>query len=178
LSWWRREGYAQMDEARQDESGGPRRIRDALATLSRRLGLPDPVKTGAIWGRWEELVGTDIAAHARPSSVRAGVLRVRADSPAWAQELQYLQEEIRARVNAGLGHQVVGEVRVYTGRPDPGRGGRAEPSPRSPKAPRGAPANPPPASPEEALERARRAWLRSREADPRAAPPDPPKSRK
>jgi predicted nucleic acid-binding Zn ribbon protein len=159
-----------------DVREGPYGIREALAKLSRRLGLPDPSKAGAVWGRWEELVGAEIAGHARPSSLREGVLRVRADSPAWAHELGYLREEIQARVNAGLDHPVVTEVRVYTGPLGPAAEGRAvrrRGVPRDP-APEARPG--PPAVPEEALERARRAWLRGRRNRPEGASGDPPKT--
>jgi hypothetical protein len=163
-----------MGDARE----GPYGIREALAKLSRRLGLPEPSKAGAVWGRWEELVGAEIAGHARPSSLREGILRVRADSPAWAHELGYLREEIQARVNAALDQPVVTEVRVYTGPPGPpaeGLAARRRGVPRDP-APDARPA--PPAAPGEALERARRAWLRGRRNRPEEASGDPPKTRK
>ena len=163
-----------MGDARE----GPFGIREALVKLSHRLGLPDPSKAGAVWGRWEELVGAEIAGHARPSSLREGVLRVRADSPAWAHELGYLREEIQARVNAGLDHPVVTEVRVYTGPPGPAAEGRAARRRGVPRGPAPEPRPAPPAAPEEALERARRAWLRRRGNRPEAVSRNPPKTRK
>ena len=163
-----------MGDARE----GPYGIREALATLSRRLGLPDPSKAGAVWGRWEELVGAEIAGHARPSSLREGVLRVRADSPAWAHELGYLREEIRARVNAGLDHPVVTEVRVYTAPPGPAAEGGAVRRKGLPRDPTSEARPGPPAVPEEALGRAKRAWQRARRNVSGAALDDPPKTRK
>jgi hypothetical protein len=163
-----------MDEAR----GSPQGIRDVLAKLSRRLGLPDPGKTGAVWGRWEELVGAEIAGHARPSSLRDGVLRVRADSPAWAHELGYLREEIKGRVNDGLGQPVVAEVRVYTAPPGPGSTGLVEREKEVERGPVAALRAAPPAGPEEALERARLAWLRRRKRRLGAPSGDPSKPRK
>ena len=161
-----------------DGRDGPHGIREALAKLSRRLGLPDPSKAGVVWGRWEELVGAEIAGHARPSSLREGVLRVRADSPAWAHELGYLREEIQARVNAGLDHPVVTEVRVYTGPPGPAADGRAARQREVPRDPATDARPAPPPAPEEAFERARRAWLRGRGKRPEAASGNPPKTRK
>ena len=163
-----------MGDARE----GPFRIREALSSLSRRLGLPDPSKAGAVWGRWEELVGAEIAGHARPSSLRDGVLRVRADSPAWAHELGYLREEIQARVNAGLDRPVVTEVRVYTGPPGPAPEGRAARRRAAPRDQASDPRPAPPRAPEEALDSAKQAWLRARRNRSEAAPGDPPKTRK
>jgi hypothetical protein len=160
-----------MNEARE----GPQGIRDVLGKLSRRLGLPDPGRTGAVWGRWEEFVGAEIAGHARPSSLRDGVLRVRADSPGWAHELGYLREEIKGRVNASLGHPVVAEVRVYTASPEPETRGRPDPGSRTPKGLAPVPREAPPTGPEEALERAKRAWFRRRKQRLEAGPNDPPK---
>jgi hypothetical protein len=162
-----------------DETGeGLHGIRDALARLSRRLGLPDPGKAGAVWGKWEELVGAEIAGHARPSSLRDGVLRVRADSPAWAHELGYLREEIKGRVNAGLGDPVVAEVRVYTAPLEPGSTGRTDRETEARRGPVASQRAAPPAGPEEALERAKLAWLRRRKRRLRPASGDPSKTRK
>jgi hypothetical protein len=163
-----------MDEAR----GSPQGIREVLGKLSRRLGLPDPGRTGAVWGRWEEFVGAEIAGHARPSSLRDGVLRVRADSPVWAHELGYLREEIKGRVNASLGHPVVAEVRVYTAPPEPEPGGRPDPDSGTRKGSAPALRAASPTGPEEALQRAKLAWIRRRKQRPRAGPGDPPKHRK
>jgi hypothetical protein len=163
-----------MAEARESPHG----IREVLGKLSQRLGLPDPGRTGAVWGRWEEFVGPEIAGHARPSSLRDGVLRVRADSPAWAHELGYLREEIKGRVNASLGHPVVAEVRVYTASPEPASRGRPDPAPGTPKAPVPALRTAPPTGPEEALERAKLAWIRKRKQRLGAGSGEPPKHRK
>ena len=95
----------------------PRPLRDALEVVTRRLGLNQALETGALWARWTEVVGPTIAARAQPSSLRRGVLRVRADSPVWATEIGYLSAEIQDRINELLGSGLVTEVRVWTGPP-------------------------------------------------------------
>lgn len=138
----------------------PPRIGDLLDDAGRRAGVTAPVETGKLWAQWRQIVGPEVAAHAQPSSLRDGVLRVRADSPAWATEIGYLGEEIRHRANAAAGRAVVTEVRVWTGprrgdsatdAPPPGR--VAQPSGK----PRRDPENDDPAV---AMERARAAWAR------------------
>ncbi|MFN2586882.1 MAG: DciA family protein [Actinomycetota bacterium] len=139
----------------------PLRLKDVLADATKRLGIPSPEATGRVWARWNDVVGPDVAAHAEPTSLRAGVLRVRADSPAWATEIGYLAAEIRSRVNAVTGLPLVKEVRVWTG-PRPARA--HVPAARSDAAgePADGAARERPADPAEALERARRAWARRR----------------
>ena len=51
---------------------------------------------------WAEVVGPAIAAEADPVSERDGVVTVACRTATWAQELDLMQEQIRAKVNAGL----------------------------------------------------------------------------
>jgi predicted nucleic acid-binding Zn ribbon protein len=132
------------------------RVRDVLNSVGARFGIGRAVEAGILWRRWREIVGPDVAGHLEPSSLRGGVLRVRADSPVWATEAGYLRDEIKARSNACVGAEVVAEVRVWTGPgagvrpPVPGTGDRR----RAPK--------PPARDAREAFARARRAWAERR----------------
>lgn len=103
----------------------PPRLRELLGGLGPRLGMEDTRATGAIWARWPEIVGASIATNAEPTSLRNGVLRVRATSPTWATELTYLATEILHRANEVVGRDIVREVRVWTG---PGPVKRATPA--------------------------------------------------
>jgi hypothetical protein len=141
------------------------RIKDALAPLGRRLGLRSPAESARVFSRWKEVVGSDVAAHARPSSLKNGVLRIAADSSVWTTEISYLADDIKTRANEVAGAEVVSEVRVWTGSGDrrrpPGstsEGTSAAHSEHSERAAR----KPPPDSPEEALARARNAWSEAR----------------
>ncbi len=93
----------------------PVRLKDLLGRVGERVGIQDPRATGRIWTSWRDIVGEAIAANAEPTSLREGILRVRAVSPTWAAELTYLGDEIRARANELVGSEVVREVRVWTG---------------------------------------------------------------
>lgn len=143
----------------------PHRLKDLLSGVGARLGLEDARAVGVLWARWAEIVGEAIATNAEPTSLKKGILRVRATSPTWAQELTYLAAEIKTRANALAGTEVVREIRVWTG---PGAVARATPVPgRRTQDGRdmGAPEQVPEASPEnlaKAFERARLAWVRRR----------------
>ena len=140
----------------------PIRIRDVLGGLGRSLGFRHPVQVGWVWAQWPDIVGADIAQHAEPSSLRDGVLRVRTENPVWATEIGYLVEDIKDRVNRASKVDLVSEVRVWTG-PGPIRvHGAPKPSPKAAVPDPGtdpgtSPRTPSEASPEEALEAARRA---------------------
>lgn len=132
------------------------RLRDLLPAATGRLGIPSPEATGRVWSAWKDIVGPAVAAHAEPTSLREGVLRIRADSPAWATEIGYLADEIRSRANSVTGRTLVLEVRVWTG---PGSTLSAGAGAAPPDVP-GDPDREPAKDPAEALERARRAWAR------------------
>lgn len=143
----------------------PPRLRDLLGGVGARIGLEDARATGVVWERWAEIVGESIASNAEPTSLRKGILRVRATSPTWAQELTYLASEIKTRANHLTGAEVVREVRIWTGpgevaRATPESGGRTQDVSVTES-----PQHLQEASPEnleKAFERARRAWARKR----------------
>jgi predicted nucleic acid-binding Zn ribbon protein len=57
------------------------------------------VLTG-VFGRWEELVGPAIAAHAHPVSLSHGVLVIGTDQPGWATQLRFLGPDLLQRLSA------------------------------------------------------------------------------
>jgi predicted nucleic acid-binding Zn ribbon protein len=81
-----------------------------------------------LWTFWEREVGEAIATRAQPASFRAGVLAVRVSSAAWMQELQFMKEEIRERLNARLGEDLVRDIYFVSG---PATEPRPAPSPRN-----------------------------------------------
>jgi len=90
------------------------RFRDLLGPIGTRLRLQDPAAMGAVWRRWPDIVGDDIARNAEPTSLKEGVLRIRTASPTWATEMSYLAPDIADRVNRAVGKQLVTEVKVWT----------------------------------------------------------------
>jgi predicted nucleic acid-binding Zn ribbon protein len=146
------------------------RLRDLLPSVVGRFGVQDADAIAVVWSRWAEMVGTEIARHAEPTSLRSGTLRIRVDSATWVSELAYLVEEIKNKVNRIAGRVVVHEVRVWTGpaaRSHRGVRRRAD----TPAGGRGAPIDSaPPSDPATALARARVAWSRKRDQGSRRGP--------
>ena len=67
---------------------------------------------GTLDARWSEVMGADVAAHARLVSVREGTLTVAVDDPIWATQLRYLEPAIVTRATALLGPGLVTRVKV------------------------------------------------------------------
>jgi predicted nucleic acid-binding Zn ribbon protein len=91
----------------------PRPLAGALERLAAALA---PATTLArVQGVWEEAAGTAIAAAARPSAERGGVLTVTCAAAVWAQELDLMAGELIARLNGALGDDTITELRCRTG---------------------------------------------------------------
>jgi len=92
----------------------------SLDRVVRGLGGTPAEVVGTLFGRWEEIVGPQIAAHARPVAVREGVLVVTVDDPAWATQVRFLEAEMLRRLVEVTGG---GEITSIEVRVRPAHGG-------------------------------------------------------
>jgi hypothetical protein len=90
----------------------PETVGDALQHVLQRI---DPERRLEIFRVWAAEVGDAVAARAAPAAFRDGVLSVRVSGAAWMQELQFIKEEIRAKLNRRLGSEVVRDVYFVSG---------------------------------------------------------------
>lgn len=101
---------ARRPRAHPDED--PVSIGEALGEVGEELGLPAPDAMTALSERWVEVVGPAVAPHARLRGVRDGIATIAVDAPAWATELKYQEETLKARIEDVTGRDVVRSVRV------------------------------------------------------------------
>ena len=92
----------------------------AIGRLLDAEGWALAVATGSVFGRWAEIVGSDLAAHTTPEGLAEGELTVAADSTAWATQVRLLAAQLVLRLNRELGDGTVLRVRVH-GPAAPGR---------------------------------------------------------
>jgi len=59
---------------------------------------------------WENCVGKAIAAHTSPSFISDKRLFIDVDSPAWATQLNFLQQDIIKKINSFFGKSIVKEI--------------------------------------------------------------------
>jgi predicted nucleic acid-binding Zn ribbon protein len=114
-----RSGVVRRPKSRRRRWSGPGpddRDPQPLGRLVSRVSLDrgwSPRLTDAtVLGRWPQLVGSDIADHCTPLSLRDGELVLQAESTAWATQLRTLQRELLYRLAVGVGKDVVRRIRV------------------------------------------------------------------
>ena len=90
----------------------PIRIVGPLEDLLNALNLRDPMAGWKAVELWPEVVGPRVAAHARATGFRDGVVYVEVDTAAWMNELAYLRRQIAGDLNARLGSERVTEIRL------------------------------------------------------------------
>ncbi len=105
----RRSGWS---GARPDERD-PQPLGRLASRVAADRGWTSHLSGGAVFGRWAELVGAEVAQHATPVSLREGELTVEAVSTAWATQLRWLQRDLLAKIAAGAGRGVVTRLRVH-----------------------------------------------------------------
>lgn len=64
---------------------------------------------------WDQAAGPAIAASARPTAERDGVLTVTCAAAVWAQELDLMSAQLIPRINQALGAEAIRELRCRTG---------------------------------------------------------------
>jgi predicted nucleic acid-binding Zn ribbon protein len=90
----------------------PQPLGAAIRKLLAERGWQQRAAVGSAFGRWAEIVGPELAAHARPEGLADGELVVAADSTAWATQLRLLASTLVRRLNAELGDGTVKRVKV------------------------------------------------------------------
>jgi predicted nucleic acid-binding Zn ribbon protein len=112
----------------------PQTVGAALDRLVAERGWQEAVAVGGVIGRWDAVVGAEIAAHCRPETFEDGVLTVRADSTAWATQVRLLSSGLLRRLAEEVGEGTVTKV-VVRGPAGPSwrRGPRVAPGGQGPR---------------------------------------------
>ena len=96
--------------------GEPPPLRDSVDEVVRSLRGTSARSLAGVFARWEEAVGPQIAAHARPASLVDGCLVVEVDHPTWATQLRFLETDLLSRLRDVAGadevHRIELRVRV------------------------------------------------------------------
>ena len=85
-------------------------LKDIIANIFEGSTLPFNPDDARIWKDWEGVVGAAIARNARPSWIKNGRLRVNVSDPIWLQELEFVGETIKEKLNGKLGRNAVKKI--------------------------------------------------------------------
>jgi len=86
-------------------------IKTVLNTYLFKTGLDKGVKQQQAVSLWPTAVGKKIAENTTVQEVKHGILLVRAESPVWAQELQFKKKEILSNLNSALKKNIIKDIR-------------------------------------------------------------------
>ena len=90
----------------------PRPLRDSVDEVVRSLRGTGARSLAGVFGRWDEAVGPQVAAHARPVSLIDGCLLVDVDHPTWATQLRFLEPELLERLREVAGVDEVDRIEL------------------------------------------------------------------
>ncbi|MBW3577237.1 MAG: DUF721 domain-containing protein [Actinobacteria bacterium] len=93
----------------------PRRLSDLVREAARGRRWLGRLEGAAVYSRWDELVGPELARRCEPVRLAGGVLTVRAETSVWATQVGYLAGEVARRAEEVLGPGLVGDVKVIVG---------------------------------------------------------------
>jgi len=92
-------------------------IKEVIDTIFATSALPINFDDMRIWKLWDGVVGKKVAEHARPFSIKKGILLVKVTDSIWLQELEFKTEGIKEKLNSQLQRKAVKKIRFRVGIP-------------------------------------------------------------
>lgn len=95
-----------------DPARDPQPLGSTLRTWVKAAGAGTDLTRATLFGRWESIVGTEVAGRCTPTSLVDGELVLQAESTAWATQIRLLAPQLLARINTELGDRSVRRIRA------------------------------------------------------------------
>jgi predicted nucleic acid-binding Zn ribbon protein len=96
----------------QSDDRDPQPLGRLASRIATDRGWNERLVGGQVFGKWAQLVGEEVAEHAKPVVLKEGELTVAATSTAWATQLRLLQRQLIAQIARGVGNGVVTRLKV------------------------------------------------------------------
>jgi predicted nucleic acid-binding Zn ribbon protein len=90
-------------------------IGEILFSAFKRRGMAAKLEENAVLKLWPKAVGEQIAAQTQPDNLRNGTLFVKTTSSVWVQQLHFMKDEIRQKLNELSGKDAIKEIRFSVG---------------------------------------------------------------
>jgi len=95
------------------------RVGEVLRDVLQRVDPEQQMRVYRLWTFWDHEVGEAIARRAQPSGFRNGILFVTVATQSWMQELQFMKDTMRERLNARLGAALIRDIYFVSGTIEP-----------------------------------------------------------
>ena len=90
-------------------------IGEVLFSVLKKKGMTSKIEENALLKLWPKAVGPQIASKTQPDCLRNGTLFVKTVSSVWVQQLHFIKEEIRSKLNELSGKSDIKEIRFLVG---------------------------------------------------------------
>ena len=90
-------------------------IGDILFSAFKKRGMAAKLEENALLKLWPEAVGAQIALQTQPESWHAGTLFVKTTSSVWVQQLHFMKNDIRQKMNQLAGKAAIKEIHFTVG---------------------------------------------------------------
>lgn len=101
------------DSTLRMRGGWPVKLGDAMGAGLSHIGPTGLMAEARVRRAWPEAVGDHIGANAHIVRLRSGTLEVVVNTDTWANELRYLGEVLREKLNEACGPETVKQIVVY-----------------------------------------------------------------
>ena len=105
----RKSESSEDDRTQRDE---PEKLSNLLSDLVITRDWKKGIAEGNLFTKWSEIVGAEIAQHCEPITLFEGKLTIRAETSAWATQLQLLSTELLKNIRSRSEGALVEELRV------------------------------------------------------------------
>lgn len=105
----RKSESSEDDRTQRDE---PEKLSNILNDLVTTRDWKKGIAEGNLFTKWSEIVGAEIAEHCEPITLFEGKLTIRAETSAWATQLQLLSTELLKNIRSRSEGALVEELRV------------------------------------------------------------------
>lgn len=78
-------------------------------------GLSKNLVVDQMSNAWTTIVGAGISCHSLPASLRGKKLTIITDSPVWSQQLSFLRDDLKQKINTHFKENVVSEIILKIG---------------------------------------------------------------
>ncbi|HET7328624.1 MAG TPA: DciA family protein [Nocardioidaceae bacterium] len=130
----RRRGTGARSSGAHPDDRDPQLLDATIDRLVSEHGWSTDVAVHGVFGRWDSIVGAEVAQHCHPERFADERLTVRADSTAWATQVRMLAPTVVRRLNEELGDDTVARIEVLgPHRPSWSKGGRTLRDARGPR---------------------------------------------